>query len=326
MESGFLNETSLIQYSPNKVEKITFNNISEIKLVEQGVGIKWFNTYGLDYESEIFQVISESQIDDFLIKLMMDDEHPNKVIQLEDVLFVSARILIHENLSFSSEQMIFIVSSNMLWSIQEKKGDYFDWIRERLENNIGIARKKKADYLLYLILESVLDNYNLVFDKFSKEEEGDLSIFSADASPAFAEKIEMRKHNLFKFKKAASSLRDTISKLEKNQVMGFKGKYFSELKEQNNHLLSDIDFELQEQESMLNLMFSYQGQRLNEVMKTLTIFSVIFIPLTFMAGIYGMNFKYIPELELKNGYFYLWGLMVVVALICIWYFKKKKWF
>ena len=110
------------------------------------------------------------------------------------------------------------------------------------------------------------------------------------------------------------------------EIEGFDVKYFSELKEQTNNLVSNIDFELQELESKINLIFSIQGHRLNEVMKTLTILSVIFIPLTFLAGIYGMNFENIPELKIKNGYFILLGVMVLVTLISVWYFKRKKWF
>ena len=106
----------------------------------------------------------------------------------------------------------------------------------------------------------------------------------------------------------------------------FNTKYFSELKEQTNNLIANIDFELQELESKINMIFSIQGHRLNEVMKTLTILSVIFIPLTFLAGIYGMNFANMPELNWKYGYFLILGLMLVITIISVWYFKKKKWF
>ena len=110
------------------------------------------------------------------------------------------------------------------------------------------------------------------------------------------------------------------------EIDGFEVKYFSELKEQTTNLISNIDFELQELESKINLIFSIQGHRLNEVMKTLTILSVIFIPLTFLAGIYGMNFENIPELKFKYSYFILLAAMVIITLISVWYFKRKKWF
>ena len=256
----------------------------------------------------------------------MVEEHSNKVILLNDLVFISTRILKTESRTLDSEQMFFIISSEFLWSIQEKEGDYFNWIRERLENNKGIVRRKKADYLLFLILESIVDNYE---DTYQKNAELSATILEAEnikPTPEFTAKVEKRKQELFNFKKATISLKDTILKLEKIKIEGFDVKYFSELKEQTNNLISNIDFELQELESKINLIFSIQGHRLNEVMKTLTILSVIFIPLTFLAGIYGMNFENIPELKYKYGYFILLGIMVVVTLGAVWYFKRKKWF
>jgi|TARA_B110000116_G_C16581727_1_gene466583 magnesium transporter len=222
--------------------------------------------------------------------------------------------------------MIFIVSPNFLWSIQEKSGDYFNWIRERLEDNKGIVRKKKADYLLFLLLESIIDNYQDTFQENTELSSNKLGSDKIKPTPEFTSLVENRKQELFSFKKATLSLRDTIVKLEKVEIDGFETKYFSELKEQTNNLISNIDFELQELESKINLIFSIQGHRLNEVMKTLTILSVIFIPLTFLAGIYGMNFEHIPELKFKYGYFILLGIMVLVTIVSVWYFKRKKWF
>lgn len=326
MDTHFLNQSELIQYNTTSIERRSYSSMEEIILKDQNELVNWLNTYGLHFNAEIHKVIIQNQWDDFLIKLLMVDDHPNKVIQLEGLLFVSVNVLVGDGHNLDTDQMIFIIGQNFLWSIQEKDGDYFDWIRDRLANNIGIVRRKKSDYLLFLLLESVLDNYMEVFEKYTDTFLEDLSISTIKLTPEFTAMIEGRKQNLFRFKRASTSLRETISKLEKVDMAGFKGKYFIELKEQTNHLLTDIEFELQEQESLLNLIFSYQGHRLNEVMKTLTIFSVIFIPLTFLAGIYGMNFVNIPELQSPYGYFILLGVMLIVALICIGYFKKKKWF
>ena len=123
--------------------------------------------------------------------------------------------------------------------------------------------------------------------------------------PEFTSLVENRKQELFNFKKATLSLPDTIVRLEKVEIDGFETKYFSELKEQTNNWSSNIDFELQALESKINLIFSMQDHRLREVMKILTILSVIFIPLTFLAGIYGTYFENIPELAFKYGLFVL---------------------
>ena len=326
MNTNFLNNTSVIKYSAKNYEKSKFAEFSDIIFTEKDGLIKWVNTYGINFREEFRKIIHQNDLDDFLIKLLMDDEHPNKVLELNDVLFVTVQVLKTDSRKLDSEQMIFIVSNDFLWSIQEKYGDYFDWIRERLEGDKGIVRTKRADYLLYLVLESIIDNYQDTYQENAELSSGKLNSENIKPTPEFTSLVEKRKQELFNFKKATISLRDTIVKLEKLKINGFHNKYFSELKEQTNNLISNIDFELQELESKINLIFSIQGHRLNEVMKTLTILSVIFIPLTFMAGIYGMNFEYIPELQHKNGYFILLGVMVLVTICSVWYFKRKKWF
>jgi magnesium transporter len=326
MENEFLDNTSIISYSAQNYEKTDFSAISEILFSENKAATKWLNTYGIQFHNAYKDVIIQNKLDDFLIKLLNDKDHPNKVILLDNLLFVTTRILITESQKLDSEQMIFIVSTDFLWSIQERSGDYFGWIRERLEGNKGIVRKKKADYLLFLLLESIIDNYQDTYQENAELSSDKLRSANIKPTPEFTSLVEKRKQELFNFKKAALSLRDTIVKLEKIEIDGFDVKYFSELKEQTLNLISNIDFELQELESKINLIFSIQGHRLNEVMKTLTILSVIFIPLTFLAGIYGMNFENIPELKFKYGYFILLGIMVLVTIVSVWYFKRKKWF
>jgi magnesium transporter len=326
MENEFLDNTEIISYSTKTYEKTSFSTTSEIHLSRGTDTTEWLNTYGIKYQNEYKKIIHQNKLDDFLIKLLNDEDHPNKVIVLDDLLFVTTRVLITKDTKLDSEQMIFIVSKDFLWSIQEKNGDYFNWIRERLEGNKGIVRKKRADYLLFLLLESIVDNYQDTYQENAALNSDKLSANNIKPTPEFTSLVEARKQELFNFKKATMSLKDTVVKLEKMEIDSFNVKYFSELKEQTNHLISNIDFELQELESKINLIFSIQGHRLNEVMKTLTILSVVFIPLTFLAGIYGMNFENIPELKSENGYYILLGVMLLVSIISIWYFKRKKWF
>ncbi len=323
---AFLENTSLISYNSKEYSRISFQSLEEIQISPTADKVHWINTYGMGYREIVKNLIRNNKLDDFLLKLINDDEHRNKVIELDNVVFFAVQVLIKGEKELAFEQMIFIASNNFVWSIQERPGDYFEWIRERLGSNFGISRKKNAGYLLFLLIESIIDNYLETYSQY--EEQSDLLLDDADIkpTPAFTAMVESRKQELFNFKKAATSLRNTIVKLEKVGLYQQKSKYFSELKEQVNNHITDIDFDLQELESKINLIFSIQGHRLNEVMKTLTILSVIFIPLTFLAGIYGMNFRHMPELETQNGYFILLGVMVLISSASIWYFYKKKWF
>jgi magnesium transporter len=220
---------------------------------------------------------------------------------------------------------MFVAASNFVWSVQEKPGDYFQHIRTRISENKGIVRRKKADYLLYLIIDAIIDNYYNAYEKLTLKLTDLKDLSKVKPNLDYAMQIEENKQNLFVLKKAISSLREAISKLEKIDLNGFESHYFSELKEQANFLIDDIDFDLQQLESSINLIFNMQNHKLNEVMKTLTILSAIFIPLTFLAGVYGMNFEIMPELKLHYGYFITLAVMLIIGISSFVYFKRKKW-
>ncbi|WP_338761627.1 magnesium and cobalt transport protein CorA [Bernardetia sp. ABR2-2B] len=326
MPKTFLENTTLIQYNETGYQTSSYDKLEDIVVTQKDGFIRWINTYGMEYEDQLKAVINQNKLDDFLLKLIKDDEQSNKVIELEHLLFVSIRVLKTDKEELDSEQMFFIVSPDFVWSIQEQKGDYFGWIRERIRENKGIIRKKKADYLLFFLIESLIDNYYAIHQSYVDSFTDLMDTTKIKPTPEFTNQIEKQRRNLLNLKKSANSLRTMLLRLEKVKHKDIKSSYFSELKEQTGDLITDIDFELQTLESSLNLVFSIQGHRLNEVMKTLTIFSVIFIPLTFLAGIYGMNFKNIPELQTENGYFILLGVMLITTLGIIYYFKRKNWF
>lgn len=325
IENDFYKNTSLIKYSKNDFSIVEIKDINNIKLGDKTDDISWLNTYGNKYQSIFKEIIRNNNLDDFLVRLTQD-EHKNKVIDLNNLLFIAIEVLVPKEQSFDIEQMYLIANGSFIWSIQENYGKYFEWIRERLKNNQGLIREKKADYLLFLILDSMISNYENTFQEISDFNDKLFNLDSIKPTPHFTKTVEDRKQEILKLKKATKSLRDTITKLEKTEIHNFNHKYFNESREQINNLIADIDFELQEVDSNINLIFSIQGYRLNEVMKTLTIFSVIFIPLTFLAGIYGMNFDNMPELKMRYAYFVLLGSMLIITFIAIIYFKKKKWF
>ncbi len=323
---SFANNTSLILYSKEISSKKDCPDHTELNFSDKKEGVAWLNTYGLKYVDDMTAVVESNHWDPFLTKLILDQEHSNKIIQLENSLFVAIKVLKTDSSSLSSEQMFFVVTPHFLWSIQEKKGDYFGWIRDRIDNNGGIVRSQNADYLLYLLLESIIDNYLETNEKHLSQILKAVELSIRSPKPESSVQLEKLRKNSLKIKKATSGFRDLCSKLEKIDRMAINTKYFSELKEQSTNLLADIDSQLQEIESGVNLIFSLQNHRMNEVMKTLTIFSVIFIPLTFVAGIYGMNFDNIPMMKHPYGFYTILLLMLLVALGAIVYFKRKKWF
>jgi len=217
-----------------------------------------------------------------------------------------------------------------LVSFQEKKADYFDHIRLRLRNQVGIIRERGSDYLLYLLLESILDNYfKTIHDIEVKIEQLGLIDMGEDPSPMTLKTIEFYKRQVHQIKKTLIPMKEFVAKVEREKF-GFIHekhiKYFYELRDLCLSLIDDCEYLEVKLESHINLFFSMQGHRMNQVMKTLTIVATIFIPLTFIAGIYGMNFTNMPELNWEWGYFGVWLIIVLTFIGMFLYFKKKKWY
>ncbi len=326
MLNSFLQNTTLIAYSSSQVSKVPCDEIAKLNFNAHNEEVFWLNTYGLSEFDAIKQVVIQNQFDDFLLKLLQEKEHATKVLELDNVLFIALKVLKTEDKNLNSEQIIFIVSSNMLWSLQENSGGHFQWIRDRLMQGRGQVRNKKVDYLMFLLIESLIANYEEMFEKLLNADNEVIKVSNINPTPYFTGKVEAQKRRMLNFKKATMSLRNTIVKLKTINTIEIESKYFTELKEQANNLISEIDFELLELDSKTNLIFSIQGHRLNEIMRTLTLVTVVFIPLTFLAGIYGMNFENMPELKWHYGYFILMGLMAIITMGIVMYFKNKKWF
>lgn len=324
--ASFLRNTSMIKYGKDLNTKSVYDKVEDIDLETDSPEINWLNTYGISFKEQGKKIVAVNELDSFLNTLMAENDHRNKVIELDHSLFLSIRTLHYRKNDFHTEQLLFVASKQFVWSIQERKGDYFGHVRERIENNKDIIRNKNAGYLLFVIIEAIIENYESVYLKITENNLTEVKLIDVNPTPEFAEKIETNKQQLFILKKGISSLRDAIAKIEKTSLEEYESRYFTELKEQANYMIDDIDFDLQQLESTINLIFNLQSHKLNQVMKTLTVLSVIFIPLTFLAGIYGMNFKHMPELQTQNGYFILLAAMTLLTIAIIIYFKKKKWF
>jgi magnesium transporter len=326
MATPIAKHSQLFAYNAESLEHSSFESIDAMMLNFSATKSYWLNTYDISNVKELQSVVVRNKFDEFHVKLIKDQFHPNKIVVLEHSLFIGINTLHISKEDLTTEQMNFVVTKNFVWSMQEKKGDHFDWIRALLAKDTSLVRKKKADYLLYYLLESIIDNYTAGFAKTRDSYHSESLESLKNGGPKLVQQIEERKNNISLIKKHVGSYRDMVLKLERVTLEGFKTSYFSELREQANSLLADLDYEIKELDGAINLFFSIQGHKLNEVMKTLTLFSVIFIPLTFIAGIYGMNFSNIPLIANDKGYFVIIGLMLLITAISLYLFKRKHWF
>lgn len=226
------------------------------------------------------------------------------------------------------EQISFILGKNYLISFQEKKSDHFPSVRDRLEHKRGKIRASGPDFLLFRMLEAIIDNYLEVMDEISENVQILDKLVIRNPKNDVLRRVEFQKRKLVDLRKTVQPMRELLTRLERleNHIFNkMNCHYFEELKDTCLSCLEEIDAQKQILEGIANLYYADQGQRMNEIMKVLTVISAIFIPLTFIAGIYGMNFDNIPELHMKNGYFYVWGLMLVIAATLMYVFVKRGW-
>ncbi len=291
----------------------------------------WLNVYGIHDTESIVSICRRLDIDNLTIQDILDVSQRPKFQEFGDYCFLTIKsVLPSRKPVIESEQISFILGKDYLVSFQEKQGDYFEHIRLRLREGIGIVRERGTDYLLFLMLESILDNYFRTLQLLER----DIDLFNlidtnADPSPALLKKMEAYRRHMGMIKKALYPVREFTQIVERGENAFIESrhlKYFFELKDLCITLQELCETLEAETGSHINLFFSIQNQRMNQIMKTLTIVATIFIPLTFIAGIYGMNFPNMPEMGWRYGYLAVWLVFILGIAGMTWYLKRKRWF
>lgn len=292
--------------------------------------IKWINFHGFTEKASLKATFSAFGVH----RLTQDDilqvsERP-KIEGYDGYIFVTLKCLRPGKVKrIRVEQISFLLFENTLISFQEHKGDSFDEIRNRITENTGVVRKKGSEYLLYLLITKTLSEYESELSKIDDQ----IAVFNEsirkDVRADLFDEIEETKELLREFRNSLHPFRDqvnTLINLESNLLPRESRPYFSDMKDNILFSLDEIDNHKSDLDSLTNLLFGKLSQRSNEIMQFLTIIASIFIPLTFIAGLYGMNFRNMPELESHYGYPIVIAVMIAVAIGLILYFRKKKWF
>ncbi len=290
----------------------------------------WLNIYGLSEPDLIADICRKQQIHDLVIQDILDVNQRPKFQEFDAFSFLTLKSIVPSGNELLTEQISFAFGQKFLISFQERKADFFEHLRTRLRQDVGVIRERGADYLLYAMLESILDNYFKTLNHLDEDiEKMNFTNPRKEPSPDALEVIENHKKFVHFIKKSIFPIKEFTQVIERGECGCIEKrhlKYFLEIKDLCLTLLDNCDMILASLESSTNLFFSVQGHRMNQVMKTLTIVATIFIPLTFLAGIYGMNFTHMPELEWKYGYAAFYGLIALVFLGMVVYFRNKKWF
>jgi magnesium transporter len=227
-----------------------------------------------------------------------------------------------------AEQISLILGSTFLISFQEQDGDVFDAVRERIRKAKGRIRKAGCDYLAYTLMDALVDNYFVVLEYFGEQMELLEEDLVGNPTPEILESLHNMKQEMVFLRKRIWPLREVVGALARGETELVRESTVVYLRDVYDHTIQVIDTIESYRDvlaGMLDIYLSTVSNKMNEVMKVLTIIATIFIPLTFLAGIYGMNFKFMPELEWRWGYFAAWGVMICTFILLLFYFRKKNW-
>ncbi|QCX38505.1 magnesium/cobalt transporter CorA [Aureibaculum algae] len=320
----------MISYNPQELSKVKYDTCAELHKYMQPNSVNWINVDGIHNYQLINEFHDIFKLDNLLLEDVSNTNQRPKVEEYENYLFLSLKMLRYDEVekTIDSEQISLVLSKDYVISFQEKTGDVFGHIRERIEAPKGQIRSKKNDYLFYSLIDSIVDNYFIAIENIGNDlEDLEDEIFN-DPSQKSLQKIHAYKNVLLVLRRSIYPLRESVNKLLRDNdkfISPRNIKYFNDV---HDHTIQIIDILESYRDVVSGLKDSYLSSlslKMNQVMQVLTIMATIFIPLTFIAGIYGMNFETIPELKWEYGYYYFWAISIAIGIGLLFYFKKKKW-
>ncbi|HUV80617.1 MAG TPA: magnesium/cobalt transporter CorA [Candidatus Bathyarchaeia archaeon] len=321
---------TLFDYDRERYEEKELKSVEECFPYKDTPTVSWINIAGI-HQVEIMEKIGNHfGIHPLAIEDILNTGHRPKMDDMDDYLFIVLKMLNYneEDDEIDAEQVSIIIGQNFVISFQEKEGDVFEPVRERIRKNRGRIRKMGADYLAYALLDSIVDNYFTILEKIGERIESLEEELVENPSTQTLQEIHSLKSGMIFLRKSVWPLREVISELERGESPLIKETTVIYLRDVYDHSIQVIDTVETFRDmisGMLDVYLSSISNKMNEVMKVLTIIATIFIPLTFLAGVYGMNFKYMPELEWYQGYFAVLCVMVIIGIGMVIYFRKKKW-
>jgi magnesium transporter len=320
----------LIDYDEKQLEEKELKTIEECFACKDKPSVSWINIDGVHDVEAIQKIGTHFDIHPLVLEDIVNTGHRPKAEDFDDYVYIVLKMLYYdeEESQVTSEQVSLILGSGFLISFQEQAGDVFDTVRERIRKRKGRIRKGGADYLAYALMDAIVDQYFLIMEIFGEKIEALEEELVENPTARTLETIHAMKREMIYFRKQVWPLREVIGGLTRGEyslISDTTGLYLRDVYDHTIQVIDTLESLRDILGGMLDLYLSTISNRMNEVMKVLTIIATIFIPLTFIAGIYGMNFKYMPELEWHWGYFTVWGVMVLVVVVMFAYFKKKMW-
>jgi magnesium transporter len=340
-----LSPGSLVHIGDKKIEtiKITLMNYDPANVLEKQLPtieasfpyrdtapITWVNVDGLHEVNVVEKMGAHFGIHPLVLEDIVNTGQRTKAEEFENYIYIVLKMLVYDETvdHITAEQVSLILGPHFLISFQEKEGDVFDFVRDRIRKARGRIRKSGCDYLAYALIDAVVDHYFLILEKLGDKIELLEEQLLEEPTPRILEDIHHLKREMIFFRKQVWPLREVINSLIKDPSELIQETTHIFLRDVYDHTIQVIDT-IESFRDLLSglsdLYLSTVSNRMNEVMKFLTIVATIFIPLTFVAGIYGMNFEFMPELKWPWAYPALWLLLIMISVSMLFWLKRKKW-
>lgn len=331
---GVKSAVNVLEYDVDQMNEMVFDvyrpeDFDKIIAFKDSEPIAWIDVIGLSDEKLIEQLGNSFNLNPLSVEDAVNTNQRPKIDEYENYIFSVFKMLyLNQNNELVAEHIAIVLMENTVLVFQELKDDVFDGLHERIRNKTGRIRIKGADYLFFALLDAIIDNYFVVLENINTKIELLEEEVYQQPRPEMAQEIQQLKKEILRIRRYIYPVKELISRLidSEHPLITKDTKLF--LRDAMDHSI-EINETLQVYRemsmSLMEMYISNISNKMNEVMKVLTIMASIFIPLTFIAGVYGMNFDYMPELHLKYGYFYVWGLMILIFIGLLIYFKRKRW-
>lgn len=319
----------LITYNKSEIEETKFSTIEEaLTKIDKSDKMCWLNIIGLHETNIIKSIVEHFDLHKLSGEDILSIGQRPKLDEYHNYIHIVAKMFRVNNGEIEDEQITIIFADHLLITFQEKEGDVFNGVRDRLFDEKGQIRTRKTNYLAYALLDSIVDHYFIAIEHFGNIiEELEIELLENSSDDILHKLHEIRREASY-IRRSIFPMREVINRFEKLEppYMDKETKLFiRDLYDHTVQVIENVNVFKDEVSGLLDLHMSSVSNRMNNVMKVLTIVSTIFIPLTFIVGIYGMNFDHMPELKYKYGYLITLIAMSILTLLMIYYFKRKKW-
>jgi magnesium transporter len=322
---------TLLDYDEERMTERVLEAAAETFPYRDSASVSWINLDGLHDVESVEAIAGHFGLHPLAVEDIVHTGQRSKAEEYENSLFIVLRMLSYDEGAngVEDEQVSLVLGPDFVLSFQQRNGDVFDGVRERIRSNKGRIRRARADYLAYSLIDAVVDQYFVVLERLGEQVEALGEEISERATPKKLEEIRRLKREFLLLRKSIWPLREVMSGIQRGESPLFDEHTLIYLRDVYDHTIQVIDTVETYRDMMAGLLDVYMtsvSNRMNEVMKVLTIIATIFMPLAFVAGLYGMNFTNMPELSWRFGYFGALGVMGAIALGMLSYFKRKGWF